>query len=238
MARITVVINSILPRQEAFLVDAPTPARSPRRWIQAKGADFEQLTQWEPARYRSAGSGFEPIAPSEEDLNRAAAAIRFLPTSDAAGDRAPAVYRSEVLRKLVDLCFDHSEASLSIRDFDRILRLALTSWYPVLLDLDEGHEWLAESAEPEPRWEELVLHLTSALPDVDKLVLRLKLSGASDSQLAERLGVSRPTAAKRRLDAFDGLRAAWSTVASDLGPEHASRLAQEFYWRLEQEESW
>ena len=26
MARITVVINSILPRQEAFLVDAPTPA--------------------------------------------------------------------------------------------------------------------------------------------------------------------------------------------------------------------
>ena len=35
MARTTVVVNSILPRQEAFLVDAPTPEASPHRWIQA-----------------------------------------------------------------------------------------------------------------------------------------------------------------------------------------------------------
>ena len=38
MARMTVVANSILPCQEAFLVDAPTPGTSPHRWIQAKGA--------------------------------------------------------------------------------------------------------------------------------------------------------------------------------------------------------
>ena len=37
MARMTVVVNSILPCQEAFLVDAPTPNTSPHRWIQAKG---------------------------------------------------------------------------------------------------------------------------------------------------------------------------------------------------------
>ena len=35
MARMTVTSNSILPRQEAFLVDAPTPTTSPHRWIQA-----------------------------------------------------------------------------------------------------------------------------------------------------------------------------------------------------------
>ena len=35
MARMTVVVNSILPCQEAFLVDAPTPGTSPHRWIQA-----------------------------------------------------------------------------------------------------------------------------------------------------------------------------------------------------------
>ncbi len=35
MARMTVVVNSILPCQEAFLVDAPTPNTSPHRWIQA-----------------------------------------------------------------------------------------------------------------------------------------------------------------------------------------------------------
>ena len=36
----TVTANSILPRQEAFPVDAPTPQRSPRRWIQAKRDAF------------------------------------------------------------------------------------------------------------------------------------------------------------------------------------------------------
>ena len=35
MARTTVLLNGILLRQEAFLVDTPTPAASPRRWIQA-----------------------------------------------------------------------------------------------------------------------------------------------------------------------------------------------------------
>ena len=35
MARMTVFVSSILPCQEAFLVDAPTPSASPHRWIQA-----------------------------------------------------------------------------------------------------------------------------------------------------------------------------------------------------------
>ena len=35
MARMTVFVSSILPCQEAFLVDAPTPEASPHRWIQA-----------------------------------------------------------------------------------------------------------------------------------------------------------------------------------------------------------
>ena len=38
MARMTAFVSSILPCQEAFLVDAPTPTTSPHRWIQAKRA--------------------------------------------------------------------------------------------------------------------------------------------------------------------------------------------------------
>lgn len=200
------------------------------------GPGFEQLPRVEPARYVPAGSGLQPTAPGEAELGRAATAIRFLPTSDAEGDRAPAVYRAEVLHRLVDLCFEQSGTSLAIGDFDRILRVALTSWYPVLLGLDDGQEWPTESSEPEPRWEELVQHLMDALPSADKLALHLKLSGASDSQLAERLAVSRPTAANRRAAAFDRLREAWNSIAADLRPEQASRLAQEFFWKLEQQE--
>ena len=43
MARMTALFNGILPCQEAFLVDAPTPEASPRRWIQAKPESTDGL---------------------------------------------------------------------------------------------------------------------------------------------------------------------------------------------------
>ena len=41
MFEMPVKFNSILPCQEAFLVDAPTPNTSPHRWIQAKPSSAE-----------------------------------------------------------------------------------------------------------------------------------------------------------------------------------------------------
>ena len=78
--------------------------------------------------------------------------------------------------------------------------------------------------------------LMSELSDVDRAALRLKLSGVADSILAERLGVSRPTAARRKDDAFERLREAWRSVVGDLDADQASGLARELYWALEQEE--
>ena len=48
MARMTVVVNSILPCQEAFLVDAPTPNTSPHRWIQAESLVVHVRTRHRP----------------------------------------------------------------------------------------------------------------------------------------------------------------------------------------------
>ncbi len=50
----------------------------------------------------------------------------MLPKSLGTGDRAPAVYRSEVLSQLVDLAFTAAGTSLSIDDFGNILRDVLT----------------------------------------------------------------------------------------------------------------
>lgn len=200
------------------------------------GEGFERLSGLEPARYQLRGAGFGAVTPGDEELGRAAAAIRFLPTSPASRDRAPTVYRAEVLDRVIELCFEASRRSLAIGDFDRILRLALTSWYPVVLELDEDRGWPAGYDDSEREWEELVQALMSELSNVDRTALRLKLSGESDSVLAESLGVSRPTAARQKIASFERLREAWGSVASGLGPDEAARLAQEFYWALEQEE--
>ena len=57
MARMTVVVNSILPCQEAFLVDAPTPNTSPHRWIQAKPLTTDKWLGDAFYRERTSGSG-------------------------------------------------------------------------------------------------------------------------------------------------------------------------------------
>ena len=46
MARMVDYLNTILPCQEAFLVDAPTPRASPHRWIQAKPESTDGFVGW------------------------------------------------------------------------------------------------------------------------------------------------------------------------------------------------
>jgi len=173
------------------------------------------------------------VAPTEADLERATATVRLLPMTSAASDRAPAVFRSDVLRQVVVQSFVATGRSLSIDDFGRILRGALTSWYPVVLELgEESDQRMVDSAESAIEQEQSVNAILEELRDVDQVVLRSKLSGMSDSDLAATLGVSRPTAAKRKAEAFARLRSAWQQHATDDGPMESPGLAQLLYLEL------
>lgn len=199
------------------------------------GPDYESLPASAPTRYRPAGSSLRDM-PTDALLHKAAAAIRYLPTSTASGDRAPAVFRSEVLSRAAALSFSAAGTTLSIGDFDRILRAALTSWVPVMLVLDDEFDATPDdSTDPPGDMEDLeamVETMLEQLDGTDRLVLRCKLSGGSDSELATRLNVSRPAAARRKNEAFDRLRHAWETVGGDLAPEGTERVAQQFYLGL------
>lgn len=197
------------------------------------GDRFEVLPGLVPARYRPVGSELGADPPPGSALRAAAAAVRMLPTTGGGGDRAPAVYRSEVLEQAVDVAFTTASASLAIDDFGTILREALTSWVPVVLE--GGEELDQPSADPADlpfELEETVEALLQAIDEDDRTVLRAKLAGTADAALAEQLGVSRPTAAKRKAEAFGRLRAAWTELAGDLPNEASVRLVQELYLRL------
>ncbi|MCQ3810004.1 MAG: hypothetical protein KTV68_05545 [Acidimicrobiia bacterium] len=197
-----------------------------------ESASYEAIPGTAPARYRPVGSTVDVQPPSDQDINRAAASIRLLPTTRATGDRASPVFRSDVLTSIAHQCFQATGSSLSINDFGRILREALTSWLPEFLELGEEQDWIAEQSSIEIESEDTVDTLMEAIPHTDQAILYAKLSGTSDSALAAQLGVSRPTAAKRKTEAFDRLR---DTLASEMGdqtPEQTSSLAQLFYLRL------
>ncbi|MGI8985002.1 MAG: hypothetical protein ACR2HM_10820 [Acidimicrobiales bacterium] len=199
------------------------------------GPGYERLVGLAPARYRPAGSSLSPEAPSDEVLRRAAAAVRLLPTTSAAEDRAPTVFRAEVLAAVATGSFRAAGTSLSIDDFGRILRDALTSWLPVVLELSEEFDLTsADPSEAAYELEQTVETMIQEFSDIDRLVLRSKLAGAPDSELASLLGVSRPTAAKRKQEAFFRLRQAWEAHAGDLPPGQSPELAQMIYLRLSQ----
>lgn len=199
------------------------------------GPGYEQVPGRRPARYRPEGSSLAPDEPREESLRRAAAAVRLLPTTAAMGDRAPTVFRTEVLAELAARAFAAATTSLSIDDFGRILRRALTSWLPVVLDLDEdaAQRPAADPADLAGELEETVDLMLAELTDTDRVVLRAKLSGSADSELAAQMGLSRPTVTKRRGEAFASLRAAWEEHASELPSAHTPLLAQLIYLRLD-----
>lgn len=108
----------------------------------------------------------------------------------------------------------------------------LTSWVPVVLEQSDGPEVPdAEPADLSLDLEETVAAVFDALDGMDRTVLRIKLAGAPDSELATVLSVSRPTAAKRKSETFDRLRATWLRAGAPGGSE-SIRLAEELYIRL------
>ncbi|MGH3915593.1 MAG: hypothetical protein ACRDTC_19630 [Pseudonocardiaceae bacterium] len=197
-----------------------------------EGPGWERLPGVGADRWRPSGSEWSAQPPTESGLRSAVAAVRMLPKSLGTGEHAPAVYRSEMLSRLIDLAFTAAGTSLSIDDFGTILREVLTSWVPVVLDHSEEPDVPgAESADLALDLEETVTAVLDALNDTDRTVLRIKLAGAPDSELATALRVSRPTAAKRKSETFGRLRAAWVRAGAP-GASESIRLAEELYVRL------
>lgn len=199
-----------------------------------QGDPYEKVPGSSPARYRPVGSEAGIDSPTEESLRRAVAAVRVLPTSQASGERASPVFQSDVLAQVAAHCFGATNSSLSIDDFGRILREALTSWLPEFLELDEGRDWPAEQAGTDIELEDIVSSLVAQVSEEDQLILHTKLSGVSDAELASQLGVSRPTAAKRKIEAFDQLRDLVASEAGDMEFAQTSQIAQMLYLRLSQ----
>ena len=191
---------------------------------------YEAVAGISPARYRPTGSDFGPGVPQETTIGAAAAAVRLLPTSSGSGGRAPAVFRTEVLEQILILAFEATASSLSISDLGEILRRALTSWVPVVLEGgDQLDPWPADPVDLPIELEETMNELMQRIDATDREILRAKLAGISDATLAGRLDISRPTVARRKNEAFRHLRDAWMTLDVDLAPE---RIAQEVYLRL------
>lgn len=153
-----------------------------------------------------ARAGAEPRGPTEDELWGAARKAALVPRVGVGrSDRAPLVYADEDLKALLMGVASDLGCRFSLRDVDDILSLVLTDFLPSFLGSDEG---VSEIRSPTLTAEEDVL-VTQAVESVlkcldcdQRTLLRDKLAGIADAEMAPARGISRPTLAARKHTVF------------------------------------
>lgn len=163
------------------------------------------------------------------DVYRAATQVAKLPRIRIIhSERAPRVFATGILQDALDMTAAALDRPATRSEFARILELTLTDYVPSrLVQTDGGADEPDRAFTPE---EEVAVQDTlnrlSELPADILTILALKIDGNSDEVIAQRLGVSRPTAAKRSRQASETVERALEALEYRHQNDVLTRFAQ------------
>jgi RNA polymerase sigma factor (sigma-70 family) len=182
---------------------------------------FESATTGRSWSYFISGSTAGPGRPDQVALRSMAIELSLFPLvrSDSS-ERAPIVYTAETLRSVLHSVAGSLGVRVTLSDLDEIFREGLTFLLPGDLSQDEGAILETAASEISPE-DEVVVNdgvrvVLESLTTEERLVLRMKLSDRSDSEIAEASGVSRPTVDKRKKQALKKLEFALEDLPPNL----------------------
>ncbi len=195
------VIDNLLDRCRELLTDS----------------NFIKAGAGSAARYWPRAEEAEAREPTENEVRNAAIAVTMVPRvpySDA--ERAPIVYSDANLRTVLTCILKALPGGAAIKDLDGVFHEVLTDWLPGLLTSLEGIEREDSSigVEDVVLVGEAVNQVISALSSAQRFLLASKLAGISDTELAHREGISRPTLASRKKLVFQIVESAFSELPS------------------------
>ena len=183
--------------------------RAGRRLARSEGVDTTGGLRYEV--YRSVGAHEPYRALTDQEVREIAEQVRVVPRRrPESGERAPTVYSDVALEAVLDTVLSRAPGGVTKRDIGRILESALTDWVPAVLELDEtGGAAVAAVLSPEEAVEVMAIasELLSSLSEEDAEILRGRLAGLPDTEVARWIGVSRPTLIKRRHVLIERIRA-------------------------------
>jgi hypothetical protein len=172
--------------------------------VLVQSESFEVITLGSDAFIRLADSGRQPGFLADVDVRKGAETIDSIPRlpSSPSSVRESKVYTGAGLKELVGRLVAEFDG-IALRDVRRILEVALTAWLPTILR--ESEENYPAGSTPELELERsqmttLIGSLVRELDPVYRTVLLGKSQGASDSELAARVGKSRPWLADRKAE--------------------------------------
>jgi len=187
-----VLVQRVIPNQRDNVADRLFPL------FEKAG---EAVPGGEGMAYRPVGSAWPPADPSDEAIKSAVKVVRTMPRLPNRGtDRLSPLFTTEVLEVAVGPLWEALNVPVTKRTLLRVLDLALTGMAPVFFYLDEDVELPQRgglSVEEEVMVNDLAIGLVEKLtPEQREILVNIEMM--TDSELAVRLGVSRPTALKRR----------------------------------------
>lgn len=202
------------------------------RTITAEG-DYHLLlgrSGWQLGRELSTGTdtghGREPTSAEIVEAARRVARLPRVPVKG--GDHAPMIYRTEVLRTLLENVAAGLPGGFNDNDLDRIFSRVLTDHLPGALVVSDGSVDEADrSLTPEEEYivTSLADQAYSALSTEQRVLLGMKMADRSDEQVASELGLSRPTVAKRHRAAAGDVRGYLQDLPAHVQDRALSALA-------------
>jgi hypothetical protein len=186
--------------------------------------------------YRLSQRAVEPRRPTDEERRAAALAIVYIPRiPHRSGDRAPTVYSENNLQLALETVASTLPCEFGVSDLDRILREILTFWLPSFLPPpreEEGEELSVQELGPEDMAiaRDTARNITEKLSIQEARILAMKMAGMADGDIAQAVGLSRPTVAKRRTEIMRGLGQELAGLPTNIHEatfdELAARLAE------------
>lgn len=171
----------------------------------------------------------EDRLPTEEEIRAATLAASGVPITRGHGDeRAPMVYSTAALEMLLLEVASALPCKFTKADLDMILRNLLTQWLASdLVDIEGALQLPSESLTPEELAEvnDIAIRVLQALDRQGRYILRAKLNGQSDGEIAVQLDLSRPTVASRKTAILQRLHTELNGLSSDSANAVVARLA-------------
>ena len=179
------VVDNLLERAVALLSDDS--------YVVCRGESPKEI-------FVGADPAGDSAPPSEEQIFTASTmALNLVPRIySETKERRPKVYTDQRLLLVTRLFLGETACSVGRNELRNLFEFLLTPWATTILELDESdNPILATQVAPEDESivKATLLSITEEWTESEYVAYRYKLSGLPDRKLAERLGVSRPTAA-------------------------------------------
>jgi len=145
--------------------------------------------------------------PSADEIARVACELAAVPIQlSSSTERASQIYSTSDLKKILFHMATTTACRISVGNLDHLFRRLLTPWLPRFLEKDEGNSAVHEELDLNPEQENMARQAAHAIVEagtpLELGILAMKIADISDSAIARRFEISRPTVIKHKKKVF------------------------------------